>query len=58
MINLHLDHIEYIGDLIGREHVGLGSDFDGIYRYFKFRTLLIFCSVFFLMTFIGFAFFL
>lgn len=25
-----VDHIQYIGDLIGYEHVGLGSDFDGI----------------------------
>ncbi|KAI1261253.1 dipeptidase [Xylariaceae sp. FL1019] len=25
-----VDHITYIGDLIGYEHVGLGSDFDGI----------------------------
>lgn len=24
------DHITYIGDLIGYDHVGLGSDFDGI----------------------------
>ncbi|KAJ1548147.1 hypothetical protein HK405_004113, partial [Cladochytrium tenue] len=24
------DHIEYISRLIGAEHVGLGSDFDGI----------------------------
>lgn len=24
------DHIQYIGELIGYEHVGLGSDFDGI----------------------------
>ncbi|KAH9910024.1 membrane dipeptidase [Xylariomycetidae sp. FL2044] len=25
-----IDHITYIGDLIGYDHVGLGSDFDGI----------------------------
>ncbi|GAB7359327.1 hypothetical protein MBLNU230_g5978t1 [Neophaeotheca triangularis] len=25
-----VDHITYIGDLIGYDHVGLGSDFDGI----------------------------
>jgi membrane dipeptidase len=25
-----VEHIKYIGDLIGYEHVGLGSDFDGI----------------------------
>ncbi|KAI0885251.1 putative dipeptidase [Annulohypoxylon maeteangense] len=25
-----VDHIEYIGNLIGYDHVGLGSDFDGI----------------------------
>lgn len=24
------DHITYIGDLIGYDHVGVGSDFDGI----------------------------
>lgn len=24
------NHITYIGDLIGYDHVGLGSDFDGI----------------------------
>ncbi len=24
------DHVTYIGDLIGYDHVGLGSDFDGI----------------------------
>lgn len=26
-----VEHIRYIGDLIGYEHVGLGSDFDGIF---------------------------
>ena len=25
------DHIQYIGDLIGWEHVGIGSDYDGMY---------------------------
>ena len=25
-------HIKYIGDLVGYEHVGIGSDFDGIFR--------------------------
>lgn len=24
------DHIQYIGELIGYEHVGIGSDFDGL----------------------------
>ena len=24
-----VDHIEYLGEKIGREHLGLGSDFDG-----------------------------
>lgn len=24
------DHITYIGDLVGYDHVGIGSDFDGI----------------------------
>lgn len=24
------DHIQYIGDLIGYRHVGIGSDFDGM----------------------------
>ena len=26
------DHIEHIRDLIGDEHVGIGSDFDGTER--------------------------
>jgi membrane dipeptidase len=25
------DHIEHIADMIGRRHVGIGSDFDGMY---------------------------
>jgi membrane dipeptidase len=25
------DHIEYIANIVGRNHVGIGSDFDGIY---------------------------
>jgi membrane dipeptidase len=27
-----LDHIFYIANRIGWDHVGLGSDFDGLYR--------------------------
>lgn len=29
-VSLMADHAEYIGRLAGREHVGIGSDFDGI----------------------------
>ena len=29
-INNVVDHIEYIADLVGVEHVGLGSDWDGV----------------------------
>ncbi|RPB22010.1 hypothetical protein L211DRAFT_811281 [Terfezia boudieri ATCC MYA-4762] len=29
-LEMVVDHIEYIGKLIGWEHVGIGSDFDGI----------------------------
>jgi membrane dipeptidase len=29
-LSLLIDHIDYIVKLIGVEHVGLGSDFDGI----------------------------
>jgi microsomal dipeptidase-like Zn-dependent dipeptidase len=25
------DHIEYIADIVGRKHVGIASDFDGMY---------------------------
>jgi membrane dipeptidase len=25
------DHIQYIGELIGWDHVGIGADFDGIF---------------------------
>jgi microsomal dipeptidase-like Zn-dependent dipeptidase len=25
------DHIEYIASIVGRNHVGIGSDFDGMY---------------------------
>jgi membrane dipeptidase len=25
------DHIEYIANRVGRQHVGIGSDFDGMY---------------------------
>ena len=29
-INNVVDHIEYIANLVGVEHVGLGSDWDGV----------------------------
>ena len=29
-ISLMADHVDYIGRLAGRRHVGVGSDFDGI----------------------------
>ncbi|XP_013391153.1 dipeptidase 1-like [Lingula anatina] len=32
-INQVIDHIEYIRNITGVDHVGLGSDFDGIDRY-------------------------
>ncbi|KAM0756415.1 hypothetical protein T439DRAFT_321112 [Meredithblackwellia eburnea MCA 4105] len=31
-VSLVADHADYIGQLAGREHVGIGSDFDGIAR--------------------------
>ncbi|KAH8598205.1 membrane dipeptidase-domain-containing protein [Bisporella sp. PMI_857] len=34
-----VEHIKYIGELIGYEHVGLGSDFDGSKSYSLFTSL-------------------
>lgn len=32
-INSVVNHIKYISNLVGTEHVGIGSDFDGLYHY-------------------------
>lgn len=29
------DHIEYVADMVGRQHVGIGSDFDGMFASVK-----------------------